>query len=80
MDYLTHFFRYFRQIISKIEIWVSAGGKIMKTRKTDIASKQHHELSSDVTSHRVILQILYSFHLKEWNFEYDMFRATACFV
>ena len=36
------------------------GVRIMKTRKTDIASKLRHELSSDVASHRVTLQILYS--------------------
>ena len=56
-----------------------AGGRITKTRKADIASTLRHELSSDVTSHRVTLQILYSFHLDEWNFEYDMFRLTALF-
>ena len=38
-----------------------------------------HELSSDVMSHWVTLQILYSFHLVEWNFEY-MFCTTARFV
>ena len=57
-----------------------AGGRITTTTKTDIAFKLRHELSSDVTSHRVTLQILYSFHLVEWNFEYDMFRTTAHFV
>ena len=57
-----------------------AGGRITKTRKTDIASKLRHELSSDATSHWVTLQILYSFHLVEWNFEYDMFRTTARLV
>ena len=40
-----------------------AGGRIKKTRKTDIASKLRYELSSDVTNHWVSLQILYSFHL-----------------
>ena len=39
-----------------------------------------HELSSDVTSHRVTLQMLPSFHLVDWNFEYDMFLTTARFV
>ena len=57
-----------------------AGGRITKIRKTDIASKLCHELSSDVTSHRVALQILYLFRLGEWNFEHDMFRKTTRFV
>ena len=44
MDYLTQqiiatLFPYSHQIISKTEIWVLAHGEIMKTRKTDIASK-----------------------------------------
>ena len=60
-------------------IWMLAGGRITKTRETDIASTLRHELLSDVTSHRVTLQI-YSFHLVEWNFEHDMFRTTARFV
>ena len=57
-----------------------AAGRITKTGKTDIASKLRHELSGDVTSHRVTLQILHSFHLVEWNFEYEMFRKTARFA
>ena len=57
-----------------------AGGRITKTGKTDIASKLRHELSSDVTSYRVALQILHSVHLVEWNFEYEMFRTTARFA
>ena len=56
------------------------GGRITKTRKRDIASKLHHELSSCITSHRVTVQILYSFDLAEWNFEYHMFRKSARLV
>ena len=41
---------------------------------------ENSELSSDVTSHRVILQISYSFYLVKWNFEYAKFRTTARFV
>ena len=70
---LILFFPYCHQIISKIAIWMLAGGRITETRKTDIASKLPHELSSEVTRHRVTLQILYSIHL-------DMFRTTARFV
>ena len=77
---LILFFPFCHQIITKIAIWMLAGGRITKIRKTDIAFKLRHELSIDVTSHRVIPQILYSFHLAEWNFEYDMFRTTARFV
>ena len=57
-----------------------ASGSIMKTRKTDVASKLRPELWSDVTSYRVKLQILYSFHFVGWNFEYDMFRTAARLV
>ena len=57
-----------------------AGGRITNTSKRDIAFKLRLELSSSVTSHQVTLQILYSFHLVEWNFEYGMFRTTARFV
>ena len=77
---LILFFPFCHQIITKIAIWMLAGGRITKTRKTDIASKLRHYLSSDITSsHRVALQILYSFHLVEWNIEY-MFRTTARFL
>ena len=37
----------------KIAIWMLAEGKITKTRKVDIPSKLCHELSDDVTSHRM---------------------------
>ena len=57
---LILFFPRWHQITTKIAIWMLAGGRITKTRKTDIASKLRHELSSDVASHRVTLQILYS--------------------
>ena len=56
-----------------------ASGRIMQTRKTDVSSKLRPELWSDVTSYRVKLQILYSFHFVEWNFEY-MFRTAARLV
>ena len=62
---LILFFPRWHQITTKIAIWMLAGGRITKTRKTDIASKLRHELSSDATSHWVTLQILYSFHLVE---------------
>ena len=74
------FFLYCHHIITKIVIWMLAGGRIMKTRKKDIASQLRHEYSSGVTSHRVTLQILYSFHLVKRNFEYDKFRTTPRFV
>ena len=86
MDYLTqmvdywHYFSYSCQIISKIEFWVLAGGRITKAKSTDITSKLHHDLSGDVANHRVALEILCTFHLAEWNFEYDMFHTTARFV
>ena len=51
------FFAYYHQIITKLAIWMLAGGKITRTRKTDLASKLHHELLSDVTSHRVTHEI-----------------------
>ena len=34
-----------------------AGGRIRRTRKTDLASKLRHELSGDVTNHRVTHKI-----------------------
>ena len=40
-----YFFLYCHQIITKIAIWMLAGGRIAKTRKTDIAFKSRHELS-----------------------------------
>ena len=67
------FFLFCHQIITKIAIWTLTGGRTTKTRKTDIACKLR-------LSHRVTIQILYSFLLVEWNFEYDMFRTTARFV
>ena len=73
---LTLFFTYCHQIFTKIAIWMLAGGRITKTKKTDKTSKLRHKLSSDVTSHRVTLQILYLLNLVEWNFGY-MFRTTA---
>ena len=69
---LILFFPFCHQIIIKIVIWMLAGGRITKTRKTDMASKLRHNSS-------VTLQILYSFHLVQWNFEYDMFRTTVRF-
>ena len=37
------------QIITKIAIWMLAGGRITKTRKTDIAFKLRHESSGDTS-------------------------------
>ena len=48
-----------------------AGGRITKTRKTDIAFKLRHELLRTSES---------SVHLVEWNFENDLFRTTTRFV
>ena len=68
---LILFFPSCYQIITKIAIWMLASGRITKTRKTDIASKLR-------PSHQVTHQVLFSFYLAEWTFEY-MFR-TARFV
>ena len=43
---LIHFFPFCHQIITKIAIWM-LGGRITKTRKTDIVSKLRRESSSD---------------------------------
>ena len=43
-------FPVYHQIITKIAIWMLAGGRITKTRKTDIASKLRHESSGDTSN------------------------------
>ena len=47
---LILFFQFCHQIIMKIEIWMLAGGRITKTRKTDIASKLRHESLGDTSN------------------------------
>ena len=47
---LILFFPFCNQIITKIAIWMLAGGGITKTRKTDIASKLRHESSGDTSN------------------------------
>ena len=47
---LILFFPFCHQIITKIAIWMLAGGRITKTRKTDIASKLRHESSGDLSN------------------------------
>ena len=47
---LILFFPFCHQIITKIAIWMLAGGRITKTRKTDIASKLRHESSGDTSN------------------------------
>ena len=47
-------FPFCHQIITKTAIWILAGGRITKTRKTDIASKLRHESSGDTSNIRFI--------------------------
>ena len=47
---LILFFPRWHQITTKIAIWMLAGGRITKTRKTDIASKLRHESSGDTSN------------------------------
>ena len=44
---LILFFPFCHHIITKIVIWMLGGGRITKTRKTDIACKLRHESSGD---------------------------------
>ena len=46
---LILFFPFCHQIITKIAIWMLAGGRITKARKTDIASRLRHESSGDTS-------------------------------
>ena len=70
------FFPFCHEIITKVAIWMVACGRIMKTRKTDIAPELRHESSSNTYYMTNIIFI----HLVEWNFEYDMFRTNGRFV
>ena len=49
-DRLILFFRFCHQIITKIAIWMLAGGRIRKTRTTDIASNLRQESSGDTSN------------------------------
>ena len=47
---LILFFPRWHQITTKIAIWMLAGGRITKTRKTDIPSKLRHDSPCDTSN------------------------------